>query len=462
MSDERDPDRTDGRHPDEPRDAGSEDAAEAPRETEAPSPYGPADPGASAGAGEMAGADDAAHADDAADAVDHAADRPADAQAVASDAEPLADVAPDGPRPADAVAPVDAPIPARAAGEVPPPPAPPAGYSAAGGFAPPAADAGSAAYAPPTGYGAPDGHDAPTGAGAPTGPGAPAGHAPPAAAPPYVGGPPPRPRGGKGLAIAALVVGIAAVVTALIPFLNYVAFVPAFAAIILAIISLARRMDGKPLAVTGLILGIVGFVLGVILAIVYTFAFVDAVSDAVESSGGPGGVASPEPTPGDGTDPDAGGDAAGAPGTSPEDPLPIGTTVTGEGVDGPEWSVTLGPPTLDATAAVLAADPANPAPAEGMQYAVVPVTVTYLGPDQGDPLSELVLGYLAPDGAAYSAADAFALAPAPAFADGAGLLEPQGTASGNVVVEIPIDGAGEGLWATVPGLAADAYYFRAG
>jgi len=458
MSDERDPDRTDGRHPDEPRDAGSEDAAEAPRETEAPSPYGPADPGASAGAGETAGADDAAHADDtaaveadadadaAADGVDHAADRPAGAPAVASDAEPLGDAGPDAAPDAavDAPDPVDAPIPARAAGEVLPPPAPPADYSAAG------------AYAPPTGYGAPAGHDAPMGYGAP------ADYAPPAGAPPYVGGPPPRPRGGKGLAIAALAVGIAAVVTALIPFLNYVAFVPAFAAIILAIISLARRMDGKPLAVTGLILGIVGFVLGVILAIVYTFAFVDAVSDAVESSGGPGGFASPEPTPGDGTDPDAGGDAAGAPGTSPEDPLPIGTTVTGEGVDGPEWSVTLGQPTLDATAAVLAADPANPAPAEGMQYAVVPVTVTYLGQDQGDPLSELVLGYLAPDGAAYSAADAFALAPDPAFADGAGLLEPQGTASGNVVVEIPIDGAGEGLWATVPGLAADAYYFRAG
>ncbi|MBT1635087.1 DUF4190 domain-containing protein [Clavibacter michiganensis] len=450
MNDERDPDRTDGRHPDEPRDAGSEDAAEGPRETEAPSPYGPAEPGTSAGGDQAAGADAAvdggapADADADANGVDHAADRPAGAPAVASDAEPLEDVAPDGPRPANAADPVDAPIPARAAGEVPPPPAPPAGYSAAGGYAPPDADAGSAAYAPPTGYGAP------------------AGHAPPAAAPPYVGGPPPRPRGGKGLAIAALVVGIAAVVTALIPFLNYVAFVPAFAAIILAIISLARRMDGKPLAVTGLILGIVGFVLGVILAIVYTFAFVDAVSDAVESSGGPGGFASPEPTPGDGTDPDAGGDAAGAPGMSPEDPLPIGTTVTGEGVDGPEWSVTLGQPTLDGTAAVLAADPANPAPAEGMQYAVVPVTVTYLGQDQGDPLSELVLGYLAPDGAAYSAADAFALAPVPAFADGAGLLEPQGTASGNVVVEIPIDGAGEGLWATVPGLAADAYYFRAG
>ncbi|MDO4131987.1 hypothetical protein [Clavibacter michiganensis] len=42
------------------------------------------------------------------------------------------------------------------------------------------------------------------------------------------------------------------------------------------------------------------------------------------------------------------------------------------------------------------------------------------------------------------------------------MLEPKGTASGNVVVEFPIDGAADGLWATAPGMIADAYYFRAG
>jgi hypothetical protein len=401
MSDERDPDRTDGRHPDEPRDAGSDDAVEARPEArpeaEASSPYGPVDPGATDG--------------------------------------PDVDV-----------------------DDVPAPPAPPVGYSAAGGYGPPAGGSGSAAFAPPgpaapgtpsSGYPAPDGHASA------------AGYAPPTGTPPYAGGPPPRPRGGKGVAIAALVVGIVAVIGAVIPFLNYVAFVPAFAAIILGIVSLARRMDGKPLALTGLILGVVAFVLSIVLAIAYTLAFVSAVSGAVESSDGSGVFPSAGPTSG-GTDPYADGDATGAPGTSPEDPLPIGTTVTGEGVDGPEWSVTLGQPIVDATAAVLAADPTNPEPAEGMQYAVVPVTVTYLGDDEGDPLSELALGYLAPDGSQHSAADAFALAPAPAFTDNAEMLESQGTASGNVVIEIPTEGAGEGLWATAPGLTADAYYFRAG
>ncbi|RIJ44966.1 DUF4190 domain-containing protein, partial [Clavibacter lycopersici] len=293
-----------------------------------------------------------------------------------------------------------------------------------------------------------------------SGPGyAPGGYAPPMPAPPSATGQPPRPRGSKGLAIASLVVGIVTVVGALIPFLNYVVFVPAVAAVVLGIVSLARRMDGKPLAVTGIVLGAVGFVLSVVLAIVYTVLFVGSVSDAVESAGADSGYVSPEPTDGLG---DGDDDATAQPGTSPDDPLPIGTPVTGDGVDGPEWEITLGTPVLDATAAVLAADEGNPPPADGMQYAVVPVTATYLGSAEGDPLSELVVGFLAADGSPYSAADSFALAPAPAFTDDAELLESQGTATGNVVVEIPIEGAADGLWATVPGMAADAYYFRAG
>ncbi|MBF4621049.1 DUF4190 domain-containing protein [Clavibacter sp. VKM Ac-2542] len=354
--------------------------------------------------------------------------------AVPAAAEPAVAAAEPEPMPEPAAVPEPADAPAH-----PAPPLPPVGYDAGAGSAGSGAGPGFAApgpsYAPPVG-------------------------APPAApAPPYVSGPPPRPRGGKGLAIAALVVGIAGVLGAFIPFLNYVTAIPALVAVVLGIVSLARRMDGKPLALTGLILGAVGFVLSIVLALVYTFAFVGSVTEALETAG-PGsdsGFASPEPTSGDGGD-----DATAQPGTSPDDPLPIGTPVTGEGIDGPEWQVTLGTPILDATAAVLAADPTNEPPAAGMQYAVVPVTATYLGSSTGDPLSELALGFLAADGTQYSAADSFVQAPAPAFTDAYEMLEPQGTASGNVVVEIPIDGAADGLWATAPGMIADAYYFRAG
>ncbi|MBM7389526.1 hypothetical protein JOE37_002520 [Clavibacter michiganensis] len=427
MSDDRDPGRTDGSHPDEPRDRtpGSADATASDASPAEPvSPYGPpavADP-----------ADGPAPAPTTdADAVDPgtAADAP---RARDPHAAPPAPPAPPTP-----LTPPAAPAPLTP----PAPPAPPAGYDAAGasGYDAAGATAYAAAGAPGAGY-------APPAAAPPYG-----------AAPPYVSGEPPRPRGGKGLAIAALVVGIATFLGALIPFLNYVMLVPAVVAVVLGIVSLARRMDGKPLAVTGIVLGAVGFVLSVVLAVVYTFAFVSSVSDAVESAGTDSGFASPEPSEPFGDD-----DATAQPGTSPDDPLPIGTPVTGEGIDGPEWEVTLGTPTLDATAAVLAADPSNEAPAEGMQYAVVPVTATYLGSSTGDPLSELAVGFLAADGSQYSAADSFVQAPAPAFTDDADLLEPQGTATGNVVIEIPIDGAEGGLWATAPGMIADAYYFRVG
>ncbi|CAQ00368.1 DUF4190 domain-containing protein [Clavibacter sepedonicus] len=414
MSDDRDPDRTDGPHPDEPRGEGPGhgEAGEAGSAAADPvSPYGPAAP-----AGAPASAP--------------ATPTPTDG----TDARTTADAPP---------------MPAAH----PAPPAPPAGRSASGDAA--------AAYDPadPTGAGAAAGAAAPGPGYAPSGPGpgsAPSGpgYAPPAA-PPYVSGQPPRPRGGKGLAIAALVVGIAGFVGAFIPVLNYVTAVPALVAVVLAIVSLARRTDGKPLALAGLILGVVGFVLSIVLALVYTFAFVSSVSDAIETADPGSGFASPEPTSGD-------DDATALPGTSPDDPLPIGTPVTGDGIDGPEWQVTLGTPILDATAAVLAAEEGNPPPADGMQYAVVPVTATYLGTTEGDPLSELAVGFLAADGSQYSAADSFALAPAPAFTDNEELLEPQGTATGNVVIEIPIDGAADGLWATAPGMIADAYYFRAG
>ena len=394
MSDERDPDRIDGSHPDEPRDQvpeheeGHEEATRSGAASEEPiSPYGPA-----------------------------------------ATAEPAVEAAPSETR-------ADTAAPAATDADAGPVPSDPAT----------AADASGPDYAPPTA--------APAYAAAP-----PSGAVPPyAAAPPYVSGEPPRPRGGKGLAIAALVVGIAGFLGAFIPFLNYVTAVPALVAVVLGIVSLARRMDGKPLALTGLILGAVGFVLSIVLAFVYTFAFVSSVTDAVESAGADSGFASPAPTDAFGDD-----DATAQPGTSPDDPLPIGTPVTGEGIDGAEWQVTLGTPILDATAAVLAADPSNEAPADGMQYAVVPVTATYLGSSTGDPLSELAVGFLASDGSQYSAADSFVQAPAPAFTDADELLEPQGTATGNVVIEIPIDGAQDGLWATAPGMIADAYYFRAG
>lgn len=63
---------------------------------------------------------------------------------------------------------------------------------------------------------------------------------------------------GSGLAVAALVTGIAAFVMALIPYASFVAFIPAFVAIGLGVTALIKKAaKGKP--ITGLVLGALAF-----------------------------------------------------------------------------------------------------------------------------------------------------------------------------------------------------------
>lgn len=198
MSDERDPERDGGPQPHEPQADGTD-------------PDGAGTAGAPAGDARSAPAE--SYSDSAKGTTSPYGPAGGDG---------VADVTPSAPAAVPAVGAPGTAAPGTAAGD-PPPPHPPAGYSATG---PSGEDAtGAAGYAPPAGAASQAGD--PSYAGAPPYAGPPAGDpsyaaAPPsAAAPPYVTGAPPRPRGGKGLAIAALVVGIAAFLGAFIPVLNY-------------------------------------------------------------------------------------------------------------------------------------------------------------------------------------------------------------------------------------------------
>ncbi|MBX3310040.1 MAG: DUF4190 domain-containing protein [Cryobacterium sp.] len=86
---------------------------------------------------------------------------------------------------------------------------------------------------------------------------APAGAAPDAAAPQAAASPLPS-SPSSGLALAALVTGIASLVMASIPFVSFVAFIPAFAAIGLGVAALVKKARrGKPIA--GIVLGALAF-----------------------------------------------------------------------------------------------------------------------------------------------------------------------------------------------------------
>lgn len=99
-------------------------------------------------------------------------------------------------------------------------------------------------------------------------------------------------KSGSGLGIAALILGILALVGAVIPFLNYVAWVLGLVGLILGIIALVQKNRRKGVALAGTIVSAVAIILSIVLAIVYTAAFASAVSNAVESAAASAGPSS--------------------------------------------------------------------------------------------------------------------------------------------------------------------------
>lgn len=89
---------------------------------------------------------------------------------------------------------------------------------------------------------------------------------------------------GSGLGVAALILGIVALVGAVIPFLNYVAWVVGVVGLILGIIALVQKNRRKGVAVAGTIISGVAIILSIVLAIAYTAAFASAVSGVVKSA----------------------------------------------------------------------------------------------------------------------------------------------------------------------------------
>jgi hypothetical protein len=91
-------------------------------------------------------------------------------------------------------------------------------------------------------------------------------------------------------------------------------------------------------------------------------------------------------------------EAAGGDGTSPESPLPAGSTV-----EVTDWTLTA-TGTLDATEAILASDEFNEAPAEGFQQALVTLEGTYNGDASGSLWTDASFGIWA-DGTFYDSLD---------------------------------------------------------
>ncbi|KQZ04905.1 hypothetical protein ASD19_02465 [Microbacterium sp. Root53] len=232
------------------------------------------------------------------------------------------------------------PAPPAPAGGPPPPPAgsPEAASAASLGASFPGApqpgttpaDQGYPAPAPLPPYAAaqPQGYPGAPGAGHPGGqpgpgypgsgyPGAPYGGAPYGGVPVA---PPSAP--GKGLAITALVLGILGFLGALIPFGIFVAGLLLLAAVVIGIIVLVRRMPGKGLGIAGLVLGVIGLIAGTVSTIATVSFLTTQVPTIIQEECENQGL-SPEECEalmqGGGTD----GDPSGAPADPGVDAVPI-------------------------------------------------------------------------------------------------------------------------------------------
>ncbi len=275
----------------------------------------------------------------------------------------------------------------------------------------------------------------------PQGPGAyQSGGLPPQPTPPA--GPTPRTR--NTIAIVALVAAIAGFVFSIWEGAYIVGWLLLPVAFVLAIVALVVKDRPRKMAVSALVISIVGPIAGGI-------AFMGSVGKALDESFGtstptvkasaPDAGASEQPAD-QKTEP-----AAAETGTR-ANPHPLGTTIATD-----EWEVTVNSFTADATDAVLAENQFNDKPADGSTYALVNVTLKRLAAEAGTPL-EVAVGYVTAGGNVVTAADAFAVGP-----DALGFNEMYEGASvtGNVVLQIPAGDAG--VLRIRPGILADEVFF---
>lgn len=313
----------------------------------------------------------------------------------------------------------------------PPPAAPGYGTPAAPGY-PPAAPG----Y-PPAGPGYPP---ATQGYGPPAGPGYPpavAGYGPPAAQGGASGAAAPAT---NGVATAALVVGLFALVLSIIPVINAVAVLGGLVGVGLGIAGLRRARRGaagRGKALAGVLVSVAAALIGAVVFALTVGAFVEGFQDGFEQAqaGFEEGI-----TPVEGTDPVDGtndGDGAGSldEGEWVDLPrsLPLGKPATVG-----RYQVTVTAIATDANAAVAAADPTNPAPTG--RYVTADLTVTNTGVADAVPFDDLLASYLGTDSYLYDEYSCAAFTATSVY--DVGTLAPGATASYTVCMDVPVEAIG--------------------
>lgn len=131
---------------------------------------------------------------------------------------------------------------------------------------------------------------------------------------------------------------------------------------------------------------------------------------------------------------------------SRENPFPIDNPVHND-----QWQVVLDEP-YEAWDEIHAENQFNDPPADGMEFWILPVTVTYVGEDSGTPMMDMDFAFVGDDARTYS--DRCGVIPNPL--SHVGELYPGGTAEANVCITVPA--GAPGLW-TVAASFTDPVFF---
>lgn len=264
--------------------------------------------------------------------------------------------------------------------------------------------------------------------------------------------PAPEARGKNGLATASLIIGILALLGAFIPFVNYASGLLATVGAVLGLVAVLQKARRNGTAVAGLIISVIAIVLSVTMAVAYTAGFAASVADSV------GSVSVDEPADDAAADEPAAKPDDAAVGTR-ENPAPLGTLIDVKESGQPVWEITPGKAVLDANAIIAAENQFNDVPDAGMVWAMLPLTIKYVGTETGNPFVDISVKFVSSAGTTHEQFDKSAVTPN----DLTNLNEmyPGASATGNVAIMIPIADAAAGTWAVAGSMFGEDFFFAA-
>lgn len=242
------------------------------------------------------------------------------------------------------------------------------------------------------------------------------------------------------IGIIGLVCAILGVIFSCIPGFLIVGWILLPAAFVLGLVGLFPKGKKKGAAIAAVIVSIVG-------TIIAALAFVFVVGNAfdkefnkdttVSSNGDVSNAVSNDSAEGDRKKSDD------SDGTTRENPLPLGTTVSSD-----EWDVTVNSVDLNATDAIMAENPFNEAPAEGEIYVMVNVTAKYKGDDPQGSMPFATIAFVTPEGNELNAYETVAVAPEEF--DNISSLYKDASTTGNIPFLVDEASASEGVLAVEP------------